>query len=551
METDILIIGAGIAGLTMALEAPPTAKVVLLAKTDPMACNTAWAQGGLAAVSESSDSLASHIDDTLKAGDGLCQADVVENILAEAPDAVAQLAAWGVQFSRHQDTLDLGQEGGHHHRRILHVADTTGQAIMEALLARAAAHANITILPHHLAIDLITERSMQKLRGHRLPPKKSGRLEPSQSSTFTTGRCLGAYVWNGPLDRIDTIAAGVTCLATGGTGKVYLYTSNPDVASGDGLAIAYRAGATIANLEFVQFHPTCLFHPEAKSFLISEAVRGEGAILRLITGETFMKKYDPRGELATRDVVARAIDAELKRHGHSHVLLDISHQPASFIRERFPQIYATCLRLGIDMTTQPIPVVPAAHYFCGGVETTLQAETDIPHLLACGEVAHTGLHGANRLASNSLTESLVMARRAAHTAERLLASRTSSPTPLPKWDDVGTTDSDEQVVISHNWDEVRRLMWNYVGIVRSDKRLARAAARVALLQQEIHDYYWNFRVTSDLIELRNLALVAELIIRSAQSRRESRGLHYNLDHLRKAKVAQDTRLRRDFRDFDD
>ncbi len=524
-QTDILIIGAGIAGLTMALEAADHAKVCVLAKTDPMACNTAWAQGGLAAAVESSDSIASHVADTISAGDGLCRSEAVESILADAPHALEQLVAWGVQFSGHENIFDLGQEGGHHHRRIVHVADTTGRAIMEVLLHRAQSQPNITIRPDHLAIDLITDRALPR----------------SAHPATGTERCYGAYVLDRRQGTIHTIAARVTCLASGGTGKVYLSTTNPDVASGDGIAIAYRAGATISNLEFIQFHPTCLYHREAKSFLISEAVRGEGGILRLVTGEPFMKKYDPRAELATRDIVARAIDTELKRHGHTHVLLDISHRSPSFVRERFPQIYTTCLRYGIDITTQPIPVVPAAHYGCGGVETTLQAETTLSHLLACGEVAHTGLHGANRLASNSLTESLVMARRAAHTARHLVADPSTQPL-LPLWDDVGTTDSDEQVIISHNWDEVRRLMWNYVGVVRSNKRLARAAARIALLQQEIHDYYWNFRVTSDLIELRNLALVAQLIIHSAQARPESRGWHYNMDTPDKLPTAVDTRL---------
>lgn len=530
-QPDVLIIGGGIAGLTMALAVPRPARVLVLTKTEPMVCNTAWAQGGLAAVVDAEDSLASHIADTLTAGDGLCRTEVVEEILHEAPAAIGQLAQWGVPFSHHDHGWDLGQEGGHQHRRILHVADATGQAIMDTLLTRAQAIPHITLQHDQVVIDLITERSLAKASGHPLPRG--------------SGRCCGAYVLNRRDGTVRAIAAHVICLATGGAGKVYRYTSNPDVASGDGIAIAYRAGATIRNLECVQFHPTCLYHPQAKSFLISEAVRGEGGILRLVTGERFMHKYDPRGELATRDIVARAIDAELKHHGHTHVVLDITHRSAPFIRERFPQIYTTCLRFGIDITRQPIPVVPAAHYFCGGVHTSLTAETDIPHLLACGEVAHTGLHGANRLASNSLTESLVMARRAAATAGALLQRERDAAAPLPPWDDVGTVDSDEQVVISHNWDEVRRLMWNYVGVVRSNKRLARAAARIALLQQEIHDYYWNFRVTSDLIELRNLAVVAELIIRSAEARRESRGLHYNIDLPNKLPDAVDTRCQRE------
>lgn len=533
MHTDLLVLGSGIAGLSLALSVADDARVVVAAKRDAAETNTNYAQGGIAASLLGGDTIEGHIQDTLESGDGLCRADAVRTIVQESAAAIAQLTDWGVDFARTtQGGFDLAQEGGHRERRILHAGDRTGYSIQQALLERARRHPNITLLASHSAVDLITNRTIARAVG----------TTPLHAPT----RVHGAYLLDLGAQAVRAVAARTVCLATGGAGKVYLYTTNPDVACGDGIAMAYRAGAAVANLEFMQFHPTCLFHPEAKSFLISEAVRGEGGVLRLLTGERFMLRYDSRGELATRDIVARAIDAELKRHGHDYVVLDISHRPAAFIRERFPSIHATCLRYGIDITQQPIPVVPAAHYLCGGVVTDLDARTNIDGLLACGEVTHTGLHGANRLASNSLLEGVVMARRAAQTVLRHFAAHVAPPPAVPLWDARGTADSDESVVISHNWDEIRRTMWNYVGIVRSDKRLARAAARLALLQQEIQEYYWNFTVTNDLIELRNIALVAHLMVQCAQHRRESRGLHYNLDVPEKLPVAHDTVLQRTF-----
>jgi L-aspartate oxidase len=514
---DFLVIGSGIAGLYYALSVASHGKVTIITKRDRGESNTKYAQGGIAAVMASDDSPESHVQDTLIAGDGLCTESAVRSIIAEGPGRVRQLINWGVRFAQGETTdFDLAKEGGHTHRRILHAGDATGNAIESALLTQLAHHPNITILDHHSAVDLITERHLRQ--------------------KTATPTCFGAYVLNKRSGEVFTLPAQVTFLATGGAGKVYLYTTNPDIATGDGVAMAVRAGASVANMEFVQFHPTCLYNPlwerdaSGKTFLISEAVRGEGGILRLKSGEPFMTKYDPRGDLATRDVVARAIDTELKRTGDDCVYLDISHQPKELLQERFPTIYSTCAKYGIDMATSPIPVVPAAHYFCGGVVTDLHARTGVRRLYAAGEVAHTGLHGANRLASNSLLEAVVMAHRAAQDTVQLTQNAIPS---LPDWNMGSATTADEQVVLNHNWDEIRRLMWNYVGIVRTDKRLQRALARIQFLQKEIRDYYWETKVTNDLIELRNLSLVAGLVVTSAIDRKESRGLHFTLDYPKK------------------
>ncbi|HKS37542.1 MAG TPA: L-aspartate oxidase [Verrucomicrobiae bacterium] len=513
-QFDFIVLGSGIAGLSFALKVAAHGRVAIITKKHRAESNTNYAQGGIAAVTSKEDSFELHVRDTLEAGAGLCKEDVVRTIVQEGPSRIAELIDLGMKFSEREvpsapgaKELDLGREGGHSKRRILHAKDVTGREIERALLAAIAQRPNIEIFENHFAIDLVVTQ-------------KLGQPGPN--------RCAGAYVLNKQAGRVETFASRVVLLATGGCDKVYLYTTNPDIATGDGVAMAYRAGAAIANMEFIQFHPTCLYHPKAKSFLISEAVRGEGGVLKAIDGAEFMDKYHPLKSLAPRDVVARAIDSEMKKTGADHVLLDITHKPAPFITERFPNIHQTCLRYGIDITREPIPVVPAAHYQCGGVLTNLEGETEIEGLYAVGEVACTGLHGANRLASNSLLEALVCAHRA---AERVM-TRTSDrlDVKIPFWQSGRATNADELVVVSHNWEEIRRLMWDYVGIVRTNKRLQRAQKRIGNLQEEIQEYYWDFIVTNDLLELRNIATVAELIVNCAQGRRESRGLHYNLDY---------------------
>src|SRR5437870_209968 len=522
-EYDFVVIGSGIAGLTFALNAATHGSVAVITKRKGADSNTAWAQGGIACVTSDEDSFELHVQDTLEAGAGLCDEAAVRTIVMEGPKRVRELVELGLHFddrevSGHREP-DLGREGGHSKRRVLHVQDVTGLEIEKTLLRELERSPNVELLENHMAVDLIT----------------AGKL-----GFATEDRCLGIYVLDERTGEVETMRTDRLVLATGGCGKVYLYTTNPDIATGDGVAMAWRAGAVIANMEFIQFHPTCLFHPKAKSFLISEAVRGEGGILRNNRGENFMKRYHARGSLAPRDIVARAIDAEIKRSGAQCVFLDITHKPPEFIQERFPHIYETCLRFGIDMSKQPIPVVPAAHYQCGGIKTDVNGVTALPGLYAIGEVACTGLHGANRLASSSLLEGLVMSHRAAATAVRT-RSASKQKIPLPEWKSGNVQDVDELVVIYHNWDEIRRLMWDYVGIVRTDKRLQRASARLRNLLREIREFYWNFKVSVDLLELRNLAAVAALIVDSALCRKESRGLHYTLDYP----TAGDSRFERD------
>lgn len=509
---DVLILGSGAAGLSLALRLPQNCRVALVSKGRLQEGSTLYAQGGISAVLDKTDSLQSHIGDTLTAGAGLCDPQTVRLVVEQGPEAIRWLTAQGVKFTRDHESHDAGayhltREGGHSHRRVVHAGDATGREIETTLEKLARARSNITLLEQHVAVDLITA-------------SKLGLPEP---------RCYGAYLLDRRTQHVRTVGAHHVVLATGGANKAYLYTTNPDGSSGDGIAMAWRAGCRVANMEFMQFHPTCLFHPAAKSFLISEAVRGEGGKLLLPDGTAFMHKFDKRAELAPRDIVARAIDHEMKRLGSDHVLLDISHRPQAFIQEHFPTIYARCLEYGYDMAKAPIPVVPAAHYTCGGVLTDLHARTDLPGLYAIGEVACTGLHGANRMASNSLLECIVFGAAAAADIGSGHA-RGEPPRKLPRWDESRVTDSDEEVVVSHNWSELRHCMWDYVGIVRTDKRLKRALSRVQLLLHEIEEYYGNFRITGDLLELRNLAQVAQLIIQSAISRKESRGLHYTLDY---------------------
>lgn len=512
ITTDFLVIGSGIAGLSYALKVADKGTVAIVTKKELAETATNLAQGGIASVFSTEDSFDAHVRDTIVAGAHLAREKIVRNVVQEGPAAIESLIDWGVNFSRNKTgEYDLTREGGHSARRILHAKDITGKEIERALIEAVKSHPNISVYEYHCAVDLITNAKARHLT-------KSPKV------------CLGAYVLESDSGEIITFGARFTILATGGAGKVYLFTCNPDIATGDGIAMAYRSGASVANMEFMQFHPTTLYHPQAKRLLISEAVRGEGGILKRGDGTEFMGEYHERKDLAPRDVVARAIDNEMKIHGDDCVYLDMTHRKAAYIKDRFPNIYETCLSYGIDMTREPIPVVPAAHYLCGGIRVDQSGETDIKNLYAIGEVACTGLHGANRLASNSLLEGVVYASKAAeNTVSRLKEAPPSFPSIEP-WDPGSARDSDEEVVVSHNWDEIRRCMWNYVGIVRSNKRLVRALRRIKMIQEEINDYYWDFYVTSDLIELRNISLVAELIVRSALRRKESRGLHFNIDY---------------------
>jgi len=510
---DVLILGSGAAGLSLALRLPEALSVAVVSKRELREGSTLYAQGGISAVLDAGDSIESHVQDTLKAGAGLCDPEVVRHVVERGPDNIRWLLDQGVEFTRDTEPgaaggYHLTREGGHTHRRVIHAADATGRAVASTLEGQVRNRPNVTLYEQHIAVDLITTRHLPGHGDHR---------------------CLGAYILDRGSGRVETFLSRFVVLATGGANKVYLYTSNPDVSTGDGIAMAWRAGCRVANMEFMQFHPTCLYHPRARSFLITEALRGEGARLLLPDGERFMPRFDPRAELAPRDVVARAIDHEMKRLGSECVYLDISHRPAEFVVEHFPTIHARCLDLGIDITREPIPVVPAAHYTCGGVMVDRQARTDLAGLYASGETAYTGLHGANRMASNSLLECLVYSEAAAADIARLM-SEVQAPPEVPNWDESRVTEPDEEVVVTHNWEELRRFMWDYVGIVRTNKRLRRAKRRADLLAQEVIEYYSHFRVGNDLIELRNLLEVADLIIQSALRRRESRGLHYTLDH---------------------
>ncbi|MBF0224236.1 MAG: L-aspartate oxidase [Desulfobacterales bacterium] len=541
-KTDFLVIGSGVAGLIFAIKASQFGSVAIVTKRNIMDSNTAQAQGGIASVFNELDSFDLHIKDTLNAGDGLCRKDVVEHIVKKGPEQIKLLMELGVNFSLAQkgenktsDNLALGREGGHSHNRIVHAFDMTGKEIQTVLVEHVLNNKNIKVYENNISIDLIT---------------LSTRVKRGYVTAYHEDYCCGAYVLDVNTGKVNTFLSQATLLSTGGTGKVYLYTSNPDIATGDGVAMGYRAGATVANLEFVQFHPTCLYHPAAKNFLISEAVRGEGGILITKQGNPFMEKYSPLKDLACRDVVARAIDLELKKSGDDFVYLDISQKDKEFVKSRFPNIYQKCLSFGMDITHEPIPVVPAAHYMCGGVVTDVFGRTAIKRLYAVGETACTGLHGANRLASNSLLEALVCSDNACNQALKDIKEEADKKIleDIPPWDDVGTTHSDEAIVVSHNWDEIRRCMWNYVGIVRSNKRLERAQRRIENIQKEINEYYWDFKITSDLVELRNISTVAELIIKCAMHRKESRGLHYNIEYPNRddEKWNKDTVLRRHF-----
>ena len=524
LQCDVLIIGSGLAGLTSALKLADHKKILIVSKREIEDSSSQWAQGGIAAVMSNEDSVESHVKDTEFVGGGLCNHKVATFVASRGHDAIAWLNDLHVPFSRDEVSheLHLTKEGGHSHRRVVHVKDATGRAIQTTLSEKVKVHPNITILENHIAVDLITE-------------KKSLKVEKIKSN-----RCLGAYLLNNKTGKVITVASQETILAAGGVSKVYLYTTNPDVSTGDGVAMAWRAGCRVANMEVIQFHPTCLYHPKAKSFLISEIVRGEGGLLKLPDGSRFMDQYDKRAELASRDIVARAIDFEMKKRGIDCVYLDISHKSPEFIQSQFPTIYARCLELGIDITKEPIPVVPAAHYSCGGVMTNLSGQTDLAHLYAIGETAYTGLHGANRLASNSLLECLVFGDAVAH---HILQSKVDkSSFTLPHWDESRVTDADEEILITHTWNELRRFMWNYVGIVRTNKRLSRALHRIHMLRNEVHEFYTNFRVSHNLIELRNLLQVAELIVESAITRHESRGLHFSRDYPKQLKTAKQTIL---------
>jgi len=523
-QCDVLIIGSGAAGLSLALRLPRSLNIAVLSKGDLRAASTYHAQGGVAAVLDRDDSIDAHINDTLEAGAGLCDMAAVAHTCNGGPEAVQWLIDQGAHFTTFEkhsgETYHLNQEGGHSFRRILHAADATGAEISNTLISSVKTKENIHLFKNRVAIDVI--------HGKKLKLDYQG--------------IVGAYILNNDTAEVEVFQAKTVVLATGGASKSYLYTSNPDIATGDGVAMAWRAGCRVANLEFNQFHPTCLYHPGRSSFLITEAIRGEGGLLKLPNGKRFMQNFHPKAELAPRDIVARAIDHEMKRLGADHLFLDISHKEDDFIKEQFPTIFQRCLDIGINICNQAIPVVPAAHYTCGGTITDLNGQTDIPGLYAIGETAFTGLHGANRMASNSLLECLVFAKSAAESITEIINTIPESPS-LPRWDESQVSDSDEAVVISHNWDELRRFMWDYVGIVRTDKRLARALSRVELLQREINEYYSNFKINNDLLELRNLTQVSELIIRCALQRKESRGLHYNLDYPETSDVIQNSTLK--------